>query len=132
MPQNEFFRIGLQRYIFFLNLQIFPTLFLRKFYNYLNLAEVYPKNLGAHKYEYTRYWIFMSSKVNKTLTLECYTKFKAEIIDTFDIECLVSVCSITIVCRNLESKICCFEWEECHSDLWRHIESPIIVSAHKG
>ena len=65
MPQNEFFRIGLQRYTFFLNLQIF-------------LHKNTKKIAGR-----------AGNPLLCMLQLESYTEFEAKVVDTCDFKSLV-------------------------------------------
>ena len=89
--------LGMQRYIFFLILQIFVRLFavrhIKRAFSWPFLAKLY-------------------------LLSEGNTEFEAKIVDSLDVIRTVSVCAETVVESQLEAEIGLLEREVCESKFW--------------
>ena len=87
--------LGLQRYIFFLILQIFVALFCYKYRKRASKEALFPKT--AHLSERN-------------------TEFEAKIVDSLHAICAVSVCAEAVIGSKLEAEISLLEREVCESN----------------
>ena len=73
------------------------------------------------------------NEVSKHQTsLERYTEFETEVVQTFDIIAVVLICRIAVVSSYLEADVLLVEREECHTDLRRDVESPVVMSVDES
>ena len=61
-----------------------------------------------------------------------YTELEAEVVEAFDVICVVSVRSEAVVGCEVESEIILRERIYCESDFRRDVESPVVLSVHEG